>query len=191
VRQLLVISYVLDFPIGKGRRYLGNVSGFTGKLISGWGMDGTTYFQTGFPLKLSTSAGTPLSSLGLGIGTLRPNVVSGCNQSTPGDREQRLGEWFNTACFSAPPAYGFGDEARVDPHLRQDGVNNWNWAIFKKTSFGPSERMYLEFRAEFFNLFNRPQFGPPNTSFGGTTFGVVSSTVGNPRLTQFGLKFAF
>ncbi len=95
------------------------------------------------------------------------------------------------ACFTAPAAYGFGNEARVDPHLRQDGVNNWNFAAFKKTTFGPSERMYLEFRAEFFNLFNRPQFGPPNASAGSNTFGVVSSTVGNPRLIQFGLKFAF
>jgi hypothetical protein len=191
VRQLLVISYVLDFPFGKGKKYLSNASGFTGKLISGWGMDGTTYFQTGFPLKFAESAGTPLSALGLGIGTLRPNVVADCNQSQPGSREQRLGEWFNTACFSAPPAYGFGNEARVDPHLRQDGVNNWNWAVFKRTAFGPSERMYLEIRGEFFNLFNHPQFGPPNTSRGSNTFGVVSSTVGNPRLIQFGMKFAF
>ncbi|MBV8829006.1 MAG: TonB-dependent receptor [Acidobacteriaceae bacterium] len=191
VRQLLVLSYVVDLPFGKGHRFMSNASGITGKLISGWGIDGTTYFQTGFPLKFQTASGTPLSALGLGIGTLRPNVVSGCNQSTPGDPEQRLNDWFNTACFSAPPAYGFGNEARVDPHLRQDGVNNWNFAAFKRTSFGPSERMYLEIRGEFFNLFNRPQFGPPNTSFGSNTFGVVSSTVGNPRLVQFGMKFAF
>ncbi len=191
VRQVLVISYVVDLPIGKGRRYLSNASGFTGKLISGWGMDGTTYFQTGFPLKFNTSSGTPLSALGLGIGTLRPNVDPACNQSGSGERGQRLGSWFNTACFSAPPAYGFGTEPRVDPHLRQDSKNNWNWAVFKKTYFGPSERMNIEFRAEFFNLFNRAQFGPPNTSFGSNTFGVVSSTVGNPRLIQFGLKFAF
>jgi len=191
VRQILVISYVLDFPFGPGHKYLSGASGFKGKLVSGWGMDGTTYFQTGFPLKFNTSLGTPLSALGLGIGTLRPTVVPDCNRSTPGSREQRLSEWFNTACFVAPPAYGFGDEARVDPHLRQDMVNNWNWAIFKRTTFGPSERMNIEFRTEFFNLFNRPQFGPPNTSFGSNTFGVVSSTVGNPRLVQFGLKFAF
>jgi hypothetical protein len=182
---------VVDLPFGKGRRYLSNASGFTGKLISGWGMDGTTYFQTGFPLKLNTSAGTPLSALGLGIGTLRPNVDPACNQSVSGDRGQRLGSWFNRACFTAAPAYGFGTEPRVDPHLRQDGKNNWNWAVFKRTYFGPAERMNIEFRAEFFNLFNRPQFGPPNTSFGSNTFGVVSSTVGNPRLIQFGLKFAF
>ncbi len=191
VRQLLVISYVLDLPFGRGQKFLSNASGITGKLISGWGMDGTTTFQTGFPLKLSTASGTPLSALGLGIGTLRPNVVNGCDASLTGSPEQRLGEWFNTACFTAPPAYGFGDEARVDPHLRQDGVNNWNFALFKRTSFGPSERMFIELRGEFFNLFNRPQFGPPNTSFGSNTFGVVSSTVNNPRLIQVGMKFAF
>jgi hypothetical protein len=191
VRQSLVISYVLDLPFGKGRRFFSGVSGFSGKLISGWGIDGTTYFQTGFPLKFNTSTGTPLSALGLGIGTLRPDVVLGCNQSVPGSREMRIAEWFNTSCYAPPPAYGFGNESRVDPHLRQDGVNNWNWAAFKRTSFGPSERMYLEVRGEFFNLFNRPQFGPPNTSLGSNTFGVVSSTVGNPRLVQFGMKFAF
>lgn len=68
---------------------------------------------------------------------------------------------------------------------------NWNFAAFKRTSFGPSERMYIEFRAEFFNLFNRPQFGPPGNAFGSPTFGQVTSTVGNPRLIQFGMKFAF
>ncbi len=191
VRQVLVISYVLDLPFGKGHKFLSGASGVTGKLVSGWGIDGTTYFQTGFPIKLNTSAGTPLSALGLGIGTLRPNIVYGCNQNESGSPEQRLNEWFNTACFTAPPAYGFGSEPRVDPHLRQDGVNNWNFAAFKRTSFGPSERMYIEFRAEFFNLFNRPQFGPPGNAFGSPTFGVVNSTVGNPRLIQFGLKFAF
>jgi Carboxypeptidase regulatory-like domain/TonB dependent receptor len=191
VRQILVISYVIDLPFGKGQKFLSNASGVTGKLISGWGVDGTTYFQTGFPLKLTYSGGTPLSALSLGIGVLRPDVVPGCNQSTPGSREQRLGQWFNTACFSPPPDYGFGDEGRVDPHLRQDSVNNWNFAIFKRTYFGPIERMNIEFRAEFFNLFNRPQFGPPNTSLGSNTFGIVNSTVGNPRLIQFGLKFAF
>jgi hypothetical protein len=191
VSHLLVISYVLDLPIGKGRKYLSNVSGFKGKLITGWGMDGTTTFQSGFPLKLTESFGTPLSALNLGIGTLRPNVIGGCSQSTPGDREQRLGEWFNTACFAPPPAYGFGNEPRVDPQLRQDSVKNFNWAVFKRTFFGPEDRMYVEFRGEFFNLFNRPQFGPPNTSRGSNTFGVVSSTVNTPRLIQFGLRFAF
>jgi hypothetical protein len=195
VAQRLVISYVLDLPFGKGKHWLGNATGFTNKLVSGWGIDGTTTFQTGFPLKLSYAGSTPLSSLGLGIGTLRPNVLPNCDQNTSGSREQRLNDWFNTNCFGAPPAYGFGDESRVDPRLRQDGVNNWDFAAFKRTTFGPEDRMGIEFRGEFFNLFNRAQFGPPNTSLPtpGTTstFGVVNSQINNPRLIQFGLKFAF
>ena len=108
-----------------------------------------------------------------------------------GSASNRLGEWFNTACYVDPAPYGFGDEGRVDPFLQQDTVRNWDFAVFKSTTFGPQERMNIQFRTEFFNLFNRPQFGPPNTSLGSTTFGVVSSTVNNPRLIQFGLKFAF
>src|SRR2546421_1904407 len=75
VSQRLVISYVLDLPFGRGKRFLGGVSGATGKLVSGWGLDGGTTFQRGFPVKLSYGAGTSLSALNLGIGTLRPNVV--------------------------------------------------------------------------------------------------------------------
>ena len=191
VAQRLVISYVLDLPFGKGKRWGANATGVTGKVISGWGIDGTTTFQTGFPLKLSYSSGTPLSSLGLGTGTLRPNVLSNCPEVLLSGHASRISQWFNTACFVAPPAYGFGDEPRVDPNLSQDMVNNFDFAAFKRTTFGPEDRMGIEFRAEFFNLFNRPQFGPPNTSLGSNTFGVVSSTVNNPRLIQFGLKFAF
>jgi len=77
--------------------------------------------------------------------------------------------------------------------LRASGVNNWDFSLFKRTRFGPDEKLGLEFRTEFFNLFNRTQFAPPNTSVGSSTFGVVSSTAAgtNPRLVQFGLKFVF
>ncbi len=191
VSQRLVISYVLDLPFGTGKRYLSGVSGFAGKIISGWGIDGVTTLQTGFPLKISEANGTPLSALGLGIGTLRPNVIAGCPEAISGSDTARLNEWFNTACFTAPAAYGFGSEPRVDGLIHMDGPANFDFAAFKRTTFGPSEKMGVEFRAEFFDLFNHPQFGPPNESAGSNVFGVVNSTVNTPRLIQFGLKFAF
>ena len=191
VAQRLVISYVLDLPFGRGKRYMSGVSGFADKIISGWGIDGVTTIQTGFPLKIQESKGNALSALNLGIGTLRPNVIAGCDNATSGSDTQRLSQWFNTACFTPPPAYGFGSEPRVDPNLRMDGPGNFDFAVFKRTTFGPGERMGIEFRTEFFDLFNHPQFGPPNQSQGSDTFGVVSSTVNTPRLIQFGLKFAF
>lgn len=188
--QRLVISYVLDLPFGRGRKFLGDVSGVTDKLISGWGVDGVTTFQRGFPLKVTYGGSTLLSSLGVGIGTLRPNVVEGCNKGKPAG-VSRLDQWFNTACFVPPPQWGFGSESRVDSTLRQDDIENFDFAIFKRTTFGPGERLNVEFRTEIFNLFNHPQFAAPNTTQVSPNFGVVTSTLGNPRLIQFGLKFAF
>lgn len=200
VSQRLVISYVLDLPFGRGKKYLGGVGGVGGKLVSGWGIDGITTFQRGFPVKISYgSQGTALSGAGLGIGGLRPNVVAGCDKSVSGSPVSKLGGWFNINCFGPAPDWGFGDEPRVDPTLRQQGINNFDFAVFKKTTI--AERASIEFRTEFFNLFNHPQFGPPNgtccydpaTGNGNANFGVVNSTIGNAqaRLIQFALKFEF
>jgi hypothetical protein len=199
VSQRLVISYVLDLPFGHGKKYANDYTGFKNGIVSGWGLDGVTTFQRGFPVKISGGS-SDLSKANLGIGTLRPDVLAGCHKSLPGGAERRLGGWFNTACFVQPgldPATGiqnqwtFGNEPRVDATLRQEGVNNWDFAVFKKTQFGPDGRLGIEFRAEFFDIFNRPQFGPPNGNAFTAAFASVTNTVNNPRLVQFGLKFAF
>jgi hypothetical protein len=191
VPQRLVISYVLDLPFGRGKRYMSDVSGVMDKLVSGWGVDGVTVFQKGFPLLLSN--GLPNYTTQFGAGS-RPNVVPGCSKGAPsGALSNKLNAWFNTACFAAPPDFTFGNESRTDPTLRGSGVNNWDFALFKRTQFGPDNRLGLEFRTEIFNMWNRTQFAPPNTSFGSANFGVVTSTAAgtNPRLIQFGLKFIF
>jgi hypothetical protein len=84
VSQRLVISYVLDLPFGKGKRYFSGGSGVGSKLVSGWGLDGVTTFQRGFPVKLQYGQGNSLTALGLTNGNLRPNVVSGCNKDVSG-----------------------------------------------------------------------------------------------------------
>jgi hypothetical protein len=192
VSQRLVISYVLDLPFGHGKRFLAGNSEFTDKLVSGWGLDGVTTFQRGFPLKITWAGpATPLENANLGIGNIRPNVVAGCSKS--GSRS--LTQWFNTSCFAAPPAWGYGTESRVDSTLRAAGINNWDFAVFKRTTI--AERFGVEFRTEFFNLFNHPHFGFPGTGFNGSAtgngFGQVTSTNpdSNPRLIQFALKFVF
>ena len=200
VSQRLVISYVLDLPFGHGKQFLGGATGAVDKIVGGWGVDGVTTFQRGFPLKISYGGSTPLSSASLGTGKLRPDVVGGCSKTTSGSPTSRLGGafggpgWFNTACFTAPADWGFGDEPRVDATLRQDGINNFDFAIFKRTRFGPDDRLGLEFRTEFFDLFNHPQFGPPNTTcctINNLAFGSVNSQINPPRQVQFALKFIF
>ena len=194
VPQRLVLSYVYDLPIGHGKRFMSDASGVVSKVVSGWGVDGVTTFQKGFPLPISYGASTPLSSANLGIGVLRPNVVPGCDKSTPHVSLSGGISWFNPSCFTAPADWGFGDESRVDPTLRGEGINNWDIALFKTTNFGPEDRFGLQFRTEFFNTFNRVQFGPPNTACctsNNASFGIVSSQLNTSRLIQFALKFLF
>jgi len=189
VSQRLVISYVLDLPFGKGKKYFNGVSGVGSKVVSGWGVDGVTTFQRGFPVKIQYGQGNSLTSLGLTNGNLRPDVVSGCDKNVSGSPVSKLSGWFNTSCFVPPPDWGFGDESRVDATLRQQGINNFDFAVFKKTNL--TETMNIEFRTEFFNIFNHPQFGPPNGTLSSPNFGVVTNTINNPRLIQFALRFAF
>jgi len=201
VPQRMVISYVLDLPVGKGRKYLSSISPTMDKFVGGWGIDGVTIFQRGFPLVFSNGQANGTTLFG---GGSRPNVVPGCDPGGSGGATSRLGDpnnassprWFQTACFTAPADFTFGDEPRVDPRLRAEGINNFDFAIFKRTRFATNERFGLEFRTEFFNIFNRTQFAPPNTiccTANNQNFGVVTATAAgtNPRLVQFGLKFLF
>ena len=191
VSQRLVISYVLDLPFGHGKMFASNFTGFLNGAVSGWGVNGITTFQRGFPLKISYSGTTPLVAANVGVSNIRPDVVSGCDKKSGGGH---ITNWFNTTCFAAPPDYGPGTEARVDPTLRGPGINNFDFAIFKRTKIG--ERMGVEFRTEFFNIFNHPYFSQPATGFGAPGFGEITSTiqggVASPeRLVQFALKFEF
>jgi hypothetical protein len=193
VPQRLVVSYVLDLPFGRGRKYLANVGGAFNDVVGGWGIDGVTTFQRGFPLVVSNGQANDAVLFGAGS---RPNVVSGCGKALHGPAADRLEEWFNTTCFAAPENFTFGDESRVDATLRSDGVANFDVAAFKRILFGVDRRAGLEGRVEFFNLFNRPQFGPPNTACctaNNANFGLVTSTAPgtNPRLVQFALKLFF
>ena len=146
-----------------------------------------TTLQSGFPLHITTAQNLT-NSFG---GGSRPNVTAGCHGGISGSAQSRLNEWFNTSCFSQPAAFTFGSEGRVDPNLRGPGIAQWDFSAFKNFPFGPEGKVNLQFRAEFFNLFNRVQFGFPGQTFGTPQFGVVSSQENLPRLVQFALRLGF
>jgi hypothetical protein len=154
-------------------------------VVSGWGINGISTFQSGAPLTFAVATNNT-NSYG---GTPRPNVTAGCDKSVSGSAQARVNGWFNTACFSAPPSFSFGSEARTDPNLRAAGVANWDFAAFKDTAI--RERIALQFRAEVFNTFNRVQFSPPNTTVGSSTYGFVTAQANNPRLVQLALRLKF
>ena len=186
VPQRLVASYAWDLPFGKGQRFGGGVTGVSEKLISGWGVEGITTFQSGMPLRL-TSQPNITGSLG---GGSRPNST-GRSAELTGSAQSRLGRWFDTSAFTAPPAFTFGNVTRTLPDVRSLGINNWDVSLFKNTAFGPDARYTVQFRAEVFNLANRVQFGFPGQALGTPQFGVVQSQANEPRLLQLALRLGW
>ncbi len=184
VAQRLVVSYVVDLPFGKGHHFLSGLTGAADKIVSGWGINGVSSFQSGTPLPLGTSVNLT-NSFG---GGSRPNSA-GRSAKLDGAAQSRLTRWFDTSAFSAPPTFTFGNLARNLPDVRSAGVNNFDFALFKKTPI--TERVGLEFRTEIFNLFNRVQFNSPGLSLGTAQFGVVSGQYNQPRLVQLALRLLF
>jgi hypothetical protein len=113
-----------------------------------------------------------------------PNIDSGSAVS-------RLSKWFNTSVFSQPAPFTFGNGPRTLPNVRSQGIDNVDFALFKDTTFGPEDKLRLQFRTEVFNLANRVQFGYPGTAFGTAQFGIVSTQLNQPRLIQLALRLGF
>ena len=187
VPQRLVIAAVLDLPIGHGRKFLGDSRGVVDKVIGGWGLDPIITLQRGFPIIVG-GCPSPLSNSGIPeVGCARPDRTA-YSSLTHGSLDQRLTQWYNTSVFVPATDYSYGNDSRTEPNIRDDGIKNFDLAIFKNTQFGP-EGMGLEFRAEFFNTFNRPQFNPPDGY--GSQIGQVTGQYNLPRVIQFGLRFKF
>ena len=186
VPDRLVIGYSVDMPVGKGRKY--SLPRYLEPVAGGWGIQGITTFQSGLPLHFTVS---PNTSYSFGS-TLRPNVNPSCNKGVSGSTpEENLNEWFNTSCFSQPGSFTFGSEGRNDPNLRANGITNFDMSVYKNFPFGHEGGRSVQFRTEFFNLFNTPQFGFPGQVLGTAQFGVVSTQANNPRLVQLALRIKF
>jgi hypothetical protein len=195
VANRFVVSYVVDLPFGKGQKWVSNATGLTGKLVSGWRVNGITTLQGGFPMPLTATATTLQTSFG--AGTTRPNVIAGCQKKIDGSAQSRLNQWFNTSCFSQPGAFAFGSESRTDPNLRTHGIANYDFSVVKRTQI--TEGVAADLNFEFFNIFNRVQFAPAGEAYNPSTinspalntFGVVRSQINQPRLIQLALRLSF
>ncbi len=183
----LVVSYVVELPFGRGKRFLGHSGSFVDHVVSGFSANGVTTFQQGYPLPVIAQSSVLNSNFG--AGQTRPNVVGGCQRVIPGASQQKLTKFFNTACFTQPGPYAFGNESRTDSVIRNAGIANYDFGLIKVTPITESVR--IQFNTEVFNLFNRVQFGVPGNQLGNGNFGVVSSQANQPRLIQFALRVLF
>ena len=187
VKNRLVANYVYDVPVGRGKKYLAGANRATDEILGGWGLQGITTLQSGFPLPFGESTNTN-STFGFGQ---RPSIVPGCDRTkkTGGPIETRT--WFNTACFTQTPVLQFG-ESRNDSVVRIPGIDNWDMSVVKNFSIDPEGRAKVQFRTEFFNMFNRTQFGVPSSSLGSSNFGLnLNAQQNQPRLIQFALRIDY
>ncbi len=181
VSQRMVFSYIYDLPFGRKRRLGGSWPVAVNHLLGGWQINGIATLATGVPLPI-----TAPNSSGLFNSVLRPNVNG--NAAQPGGRStrDRLAQWFNTTVFSQPAPFTLGNGPRTLPNVRGPGERQLDFSLFKQFPFGEARR--VEFRAEFFNLTNTPNFALPGLGFGSGNFGVIGSQANIPGQVQFGLK---
>jgi hypothetical protein len=174
----------------------GPKNGFRHTLFTGWDLAAVATIQSGAALTIGYTNANNV----FGISEDRAQLSGACSNNqivTNGAKGSKLNNYFNVACFTTPPIIGadgvgtgFGDsgtgivdgpgQANLDLAISRLMVLNW-----------PVEGAGIQFRSEFFNAFNHPQFANPDTTFGSPTFGVISSTAVNPRVIQFALKFIF
>jgi carboxypeptidase family protein len=183
VSHRFVVSYIYELPFGRGRRFGSSASPIVSAVLGGWQVNGITTVQSGTPLRITAN-----NTSGLSNPTERANT-NGNSPILQGDVHDRLNRYFDTSVFTQPAAFTLGNTAAYYGNLRSHYQNNTDLSLFKQ--FTPRERLRIQFRAEAFNVFNRVQFGSPNTSVNSTSFGVITSQANTPRDIQFGLKVLF
>jgi outer membrane receptor protein involved in Fe transport len=197
-RHRFVISYYWDLPIKK-------YNGFAGKLLNDWALSGITTYQTGFPIRITSSADNELMYSADFEYPGQPDQIASFQKQHP----QSSGNYyFNQNSFtenatddsvdpcSMTPGYGCYDQTllgRVGTAPRTiccgPGISDTDFVVMKNIPV--SERTHFEFRGEIFNIFNHTQFyNPDGNSSDGAQFGQVTQ-VKDPRLVQFALKFYF
>jgi hypothetical protein len=184
VAQRAIISFVYEFPFGKGKPLLADLPKGLNMLVSGWQTNGILTFQSGTPVMVTV----PVNNTFIYTRSQRANSVPGKSaRITGGTTDERLLKWFDTSIFSAPPSFTFGQVGRTLPDVRNPGNRLVDLSFFKNTYFGPENRLNLQYRLEMFGAFNTPQFGAPGASVGASNFGVISSA-GGARQIQMALK---
>lgn len=175
VRHRIAGNVIYDLPFGK------SMSGISGKIIGGWEAVLMGFWQTGIPFTVVD--GSPAINLP-GISSDRPNQIKSAALSNPS-----ISKWFDTSVFVRQTQGTPGNEASDSVYGPRARV--LNMSLLKE--FSIVERLRAQFRAEFFNITNTPNFNLPGNGMTNPNFGVISSSAANmtPRQMQFALKLLF
>ena len=175
VRHRFVTSFNYELPF-----FSSTGNAFVRQTLAGWQTNGIVTLQSGFPFNVTL----PNDVANTGVGNQRPNLVG---KPTADCGSGHLQGCIDQSAFAVPALYTYGNAGRN--LLYGPGFYNVDFSAFKNFRIG--EWSQLQFRAEFFNLFNTPAFSNPNAVLTTSSFGTVSTTKHDNREIQFGLKFIF
>jgi hypothetical protein len=169
IPQRLVISGLWELPFGPGKPLFNSARGFAGKAIQGWQLNVVYAAQGGIPLVI-----TGAESVG--------------RSAKIDSSEQNVWNWFDRSAFRIRDTLEYVGTARL-PDVRTHGRNNFDLSLFKTIAL--AERLKLQVRIEGFNIFNRPEYNAPDTTFGGPAFGTVTTTNMFARQFQVALRLVW
>jgi hypothetical protein len=198
--QYVKLSWIYDLPIGSGKKWLSSTSHF-GRLLSGWKITAIQQYYSGDPLSIVTNQCTGIFdgpwADGCGV---RADLVPGVpiKAQRPGIDSVNGTQYLNPNAFVDPPLtpingfpLHFGTAPRFLPNIRGPAHAGESFSILKDTHF--NERTSLQFRASFFNVFNRTGLGDPDTNVddGPTSFGRMFGVQNGPRDIMLALRLQF
>jgi hypothetical protein len=190
VRHVLTANAIYDLPFGRGKAFLSQPT-IAGAILGRWSVTTVATARSGLPINITEDRSS--TSVATGYTTnQRPNRVPGISLTPAGG--QGIDNWINAAAFSLVTGSGYGDS----PRNLARGPNLWQADFGLARRIPVSERIELQFSSQFFNLFNRAQYGQPLADFSSATFGQIIGTVnpgpvgtGTPRQMQFALRLEF
>ncbi|MGB8851123.1 MAG: TonB-dependent receptor [Candidatus Acidiferrales bacterium] len=186
----LIASYVYALP------FFSKASGFEHAALGGWSINGIVIFQSGRPFTvIDSEGGSTYTPIGPDQSTA--SIAPGFNAQsayTAGSIGSRVNQYINPAAFIPAPVVGpdgstgYGTLGRNI--FRGPFEQNWDFSIAKMFTIKESQK--IEFRTEFFNLWNHPNFSNPTyVDVSGPNFGEITSMAGTPRVIQFALRYEF
>jgi hypothetical protein len=179
-RHNFVFSANYQIPYGRGRTYGSDISPVMDAVLGGWRLSGIYQARSGFPITVIDGSAPSLQGT---RGNERPNCVG-----DPVPADQDISHWLDISAFSRAAKGTFGN-CGVGV-ARAPGYQNVDAVLAKQFSIGGPR--YFEFRAEAFNLFNHPSFGPPARDLNSpNTFGLITTTVSTARTVELVFKFFF
>ena len=179
--QRAVVSFDYQLPVGRGRAFGKGMNRLLDGVIGGWELSSIISAQSGAPLQVTLANGNMWDG-----SVQRPNLIG--NPGTPGPVSGKLNNYFNVDAFTSPDDFTFGSAPRYLSTYRGPDLVNVDAMLSK--NFNIREKKYIQLRMEAYSATNTPQWGAPNTGFGGTTFGQITSAGGN-RTLQVAAKFYY